>query len=194
MDAVGDVADWNLFFNSPGPEVSPHSAGDMAVERADRIGSPRELESQDGHTKRFVVVLRLDAAQTQELFAGDTEFVSERPEMFLDQRRAKTVVAGRDGCVSRKNGLPCGFAERVVKAHAVVVHSLADDFKRSKRAVAFIEVIDAGSDAQRSQNSNSTYAEHEFLANSSPFIASIESSRQFSILGIIAFDVAVEQI
>jgi hypothetical protein len=63
VDAVGDVADGDLLFDAPRPEVRPHAPRDVAMKRADRVGPPRKLQADHGHAKWLVLVLRLDAAQ-----------------------------------------------------------------------------------------------------------------------------------
>ena len=59
--------------------------------------------------------------------------------------------------------------------------------------MAFVQVINTWVDTERSQGLNSADADNQFLTDSSPFIAAIESTRQFAILWSVSFDIAIEQ-
>src|SRR5262245_26771230 len=83
--AVGDVADRNFLFHPPRPQRRPHSSRNVAVKLAHGVGAARNLEADDRHRERFVVILRLDTSQTHELLVTDTELIAQRTQMLLDE-------------------------------------------------------------------------------------------------------------
>ena len=149
MHAVGDVADGNFLFHAPRPEVRPHPPRNMAVQIAHGVRAARELESQHGHAERFVVVLRLDAADAHQLVERDAQLVAQRSEMLFDQVLVEAVVSGGHGRVRGEDRMLGDIAQRGVEGHAVVLHPLAAGFQRGERAMPFVQVINAGRDAQR---------------------------------------------
>ena len=58
VDAVGDVADRHVLLGRVGEERLPHPPRDRAVQGADAVGVPRELQGQHGHAERLVGVAR----------------------------------------------------------------------------------------------------------------------------------------
>ena len=194
VNAVGDVADGDFFFDAPRPEVGPHAAGDVAVQSADGVGAARELEADDRHAERFVFVLRFDAAEAHELCGRDAELVAKRAEMFFDEVRGEPVVAGGHGRVGGEDGVMGDFAEGFVEREAVVGHALANDFERGEGAVAFVQVVDARHDAERAKRFDAADAEHEFLADAGAHVAAVEARGEVAILQAVAFDIAIEQV
>ena len=193
VHAVGDVADRNFFLDAPRPERGPHPPRNVPVQLAHRVGPPRHLEADDGHRERLLIVLRLDAPQAHELLVADAELIAQRAQMLFDQAAVKAVVTGGHRRVRGEDGLAGDFAQGVVEPHAVVVHPLANHFQRAERAVPFVEVIDAGRDAQGPQRLHAADAQHQLLANAGPLVAAIQPARQLAVLRAVAFDVAVEQ-
>ena len=106
----------------------------------------------------------------------------------------EAIVAGGHGRVRGEDGVLGDFAERFVERQPVVGHPLADHFQRGERAVAFVQVIDAGHDAQRPQRLHAADAEHQLLANAGPHVAAVEPRGQLAVLRAVAVDVAIEQV
>ena len=78
-----------------GQRCGPHPPRNVAVKLAHGVGPPRDLEPDDRHAERLVLVLRLDAAQAHELLVADAELIAQRAQMLFDQAAVKPVVAGR---------------------------------------------------------------------------------------------------
>src|SRR5207253_10510983 len=104
---------------------------------------------------------------------ADAELIAQRTQMFFNQAAMKAVMTSRDGRVCREDGLAGNLAQGIIESHAVVVHPLANDLQRSKRTVAFVQVIDARRDAQRSQCLHPADAENQLLPNARPLVAAI---------------------
>ena len=115
VDAVGDVADGDFLLDAPRPEMGPHAARDVAVQRAHGVGAPRELQADDGHAERFVLVLRLDAAEAHQLGGRNAELVAQRAQVLFDQAGVEAVVAGGDGRVRGEDRVLGDFAEGFVE-------------------------------------------------------------------------------
>src|SRR6185503_17196187 len=63
-----------------------------------------------------------------------------------------------------------------------------------KRGVAFVGMPDAGSNSQRSQDTNSTNAEDDLLPDPMFFVAAIQARRQFTIPVRVLVDIGVHEI
>ena len=60
--------------------------------------------------------------------------------------------------------------------------------------MAFVQVVDAGHDAQRAQRLDAADAEHELLADAGADVAAVEPRGELAVLRAVAVDVAVEQV
>ena len=194
VDAVGDVADGDFLLDAPRPEVGPHPPGDVAVQVAHGVGPAGELQPQHGHAERLVLVLRLDAPQAHQLLGRDAQLVAQRAEVLFDQVAVEAVVAGGHGRVRGEHRVLGHLAQRRVEAHAVVLHPRADGFQRGERAVAFVEMIDAGRDAQGLQCPHAAHAGHQLLADAGAVVAAVEPRGQLAVLGAVARHVAIQQV
>ena len=116
------------------------------------------------------------------------------PKMFFDEVRREPIVPGGDRRVRGEDGAVGDFAEGFVEREAVVAHPLANHFERRERAVAFVEVIDAGHDVERAERLHAADAEHQLLADAGSHVAAVEPRRQLAVLRAVAVDVAIEQI
>ena len=142
MNTVGDVTNRAFLFISPRPQVRPHSAGNRSVQLADRVGSPGHLQPDHRHAKRFFGILRIDAPQAHQLFVGQTQLITQRPQVFFDQLGSESVVSGWHGCVSGEYGLRSDIAEGVFKRSARRLPSAGEQPPMGpKRTVAFVQVI-----------------------------------------------------
>ena len=181
VDAVGDVSDGDFFLDAPGPEVRPHAAGDVAVQVADGVGAAGKLQPQHGHAEGLVLVLRLDPPQAHQLLGRDAQFVAQRAEVLLDQVAVEAVVAGGHGRVGGEDGVLRHLAQGGVEAHAVVLHVVADGLQRGEGAVALVEMIDAGHDAQRLQRAHAADAGDQLLADAGAVVAAVEPGGQLPV-------------
>src|SRR5208282_293903 len=75
VDAVGNVSNGNRIFGLARGESGPHGAGNFTVQRGNRVGSPREFQTEHGHAETFVAFGML-ASQRHETSLGKTEGVA----------------------------------------------------------------------------------------------------------------------
>jgi hypothetical protein len=88
----------------------------------------------------------------------------------------------------------CWATQRLVEADAVGLHHVADGFQRGERAVSFVQVINAGRDAQGLQCPRAADPQHQLLADARAVVASVKPAGQVAVFGAVAVDVAVEQV
>ena len=60
--------------------------------------------------------------------------------------------------------------------------------------MAFVQMIDARRDSQRAKGFHTTDTKQQLLANASPLVAAIETICQLAVLGLVTFDVGIQQI
>ena len=152
-----------------------------------------ELERQHRHAERLAAVRRVDAAEPHEALVVEPERFAQRTEVLVDERRREAVVAGRHRRVRREDDLRRDAADRLPRVDAFGGHPLAHELERGERAVALVQVQDAGRDAQRRQRAHAADAEQQLLPDADALVAAVEPRRQLAILGLVAVDVRVEQ-
>ena len=95
MHPVGDGYDGHLIFRQRWKYISPHLAGDFAVQCADSVNMVGQPQGQHGHTEIFLVVLRFLPPQAQKLFPAQIQRARIIAEVPIHQLRRKHVVARR---------------------------------------------------------------------------------------------------
>src|ERR1700736_441354 len=70
---------------------------------------------------------------------------------------------------------------------------MANGFEHSEPAMSFVEVQNAGSNAQGAEGSEPANAEQQLLANANASIASVEPRGEFAILRSVAFDIRIKK-
>ena len=193
MHAVGDVADGNGVRGLAGKERPPHLARDLAVQRRDGVGAARELQAEDGHAERFLVVGGIDAAEAHEILVSNAELLAQRPEVLLDQVRREAVVAGGHGRVGGEDDLAGNLHRGGFEVDALFLHTVADGLEDGEAAVAFVEVEHAGRDAHRLDGAETADTEQQLLTDAGARVASVEARSEFAVLGRVALNVGVEQ-
>ena len=166
----------------------------MAVEGAHRVGPPRHFQPEHRHAERLLVVLGLHAAEAHEMIVRDAQRVAHRSEVLFHQAAVEPVMAGGHRCVGREDGLPGHLADGVVERESVTVHPHPHGLERREDGVPFVEVIDARHDSHRTDRPHAADAEHNFLADTYPRVAAVETARELAVLGRVALDIAIEQV
>ena len=91
-------------------------------------------------------------------------------------------MPGRHRRVRREDDLRRDAPERFPRVDAFGLHPLADQLERGERAVPFVEVDDAGRDAQRVERAHAADAEQQLLADADAIVAAVEPRGQLAIL------------
>ena len=69
----------------------------------------------------------------------------------------------------------------------------ANRFQNRESTVAFVQVQNAGRDAHGVESAEAADAQQQFLANADARISAIQARGEFAVLGMVAFNVGVEQ-
>ena len=78
VDAIGDVADRQRALKLPAIESPPHGAGDVAMQRRDGVGMPRELQPDHRHAEILVLVSGVFAPQSHQPVVVNTQLLAQR--------------------------------------------------------------------------------------------------------------------
>src|SRR4051812_831879 len=113
--------------------------------------------------------------------------------MFLDQPGIEAIMSCGYGSVRGEYDFPGDPRNRGIEGDAFVFHAHADRFQHRKSAVAFVEMKDAGRNAESLQSPQSAHTKEQFLANTDTQIAAIQAGCKFAVLRSVAFDIGVEQ-
>ena len=112
VHAIGDVADGHRVFRPFGIEATPHGARNLAVQRADRVHAPRQLQAQHRHAEGLAVVRGMLAAEAHQVLVRDAQLLAQRAQVLFDQVGAEAVVAGGHRRVRGKDHLARNLARR----------------------------------------------------------------------------------
>ena len=193
VDAVGDVADGDLFLRRAGIKRLPHVAADLAVQFAHAVGGARHFEREHRHAKRFLQILRVHPAQAQKFGEGNGQLLPVQLEGVIHQALAEPVVAGLDRRVGGENALLLGGGQGVGQV-LPGGHFFADQFQGEKGRVAFVHVEDRRLHAELAQQADAADAEQDFLHHPHRAVAAINARRQIAeMLGVVGM-VGVQQI
>ena len=106
VHAVGDVADRHVLLGEVRVQRLPHSPRDHAVQGADAVGVPRQLQCQHGHAERLVRIGGIHPAQPHEVIEREMQPFADLAEVLLDQAGGKAIVSGSDRRVGGEDGHP----------------------------------------------------------------------------------------
>ena len=139
MHAVRDVADRNFFFALPRPQASPHAAADDAMQCRDCVRLAAEFESEHCHAEGLAMILRVDSAKPQQRVASETQLITQRADVLIDQTAVEAIVSRFDRRMSREDALGFAGGQRVCK-FLPGRHLFADQLEREERRMAFVHV------------------------------------------------------
>jgi hypothetical protein len=151
------------------------------------------FEREHGHAKGLTVIGGVDAAETHELVVVEAERFAQRTEMLVDEGRREPIVSCRHRRMGREDDLCRDSSQRFPCIDTFDTHPLSNELERREGAMTFVQVQDAGRDAERAQHANATNAEQQFLADPDALVAAVQPRGKLAILRLIAFDVRIEQ-
>ena len=121
------------------------------------------LERQHGHAEPFTRVVRVHASEREQRVIRQPQAVAHRTEVLFDEIGREAIVAGRHRRVRREHHLRGDATGGFLEADAFGVHPAPNEFEGRERAVAFVEVDDAGRDAERGERLDAADAEQQLL-------------------------------
>ena len=128
-----------------------------------------------------------------ELVAADAQLVPVACEVFVDEIERKRVIAGRHGCVRRKDRLGFDLLECIHEGDARG-DQLTGQFEHQECRVSFVHVPDRRCDAQLTQCAYTAHTQHQLLGHTHIVISAVQAGRQFAVARAVGVDVGVHQI
>ena len=139
-------------------------------------------------------VVRVDPAEAHEVIVAEAASIRAADRDALrSSAGVKAVVAGRHRRVGGEDDLRRDAADRFGRLDALGLHPLPHQLERRERAVPFVEMHDAGRDAERRERAHAADAEQQFLADAHAAVAAVEARGQLAVLRAVALDVRIEQ-
>ena len=83
---------------------------------------------------------------------------------------------------------------RCLKRQARILNEQASALKGQERSVAFVHVVDRGSQIHRAQQTHATATEHDLLLDARLTIAAVEVARDVAVLLAVLRQGSIEQI
>ena len=152
VDAVGDVSDRHFVRRPARKERLEEMAADFAMQTADAIDRAAAADGQIGHVESLRRVVRVLAAQGQQVLELDADsLLRVAAEVLLDEGRGETVETGGHRRVGgEKVPRPRG-GQRGFEGLPGLLHETARALQHGEGRVAFVQVTDFRLDAQRAQ-------------------------------------------
>ncbi len=147
--AVGDMPDGNFVLGLAGIEAGPHGARNLAVQRGDRVGAPRQFQAEHGHAEILIAVAGIFPTQFHQAVCGNTQGFAQRSQMFFHQFGVEAIMAGGHWSVSGKDHFAGNPGHGLIKADSLILHATANGLQHREAAVAFVQVQNARRDAHR---------------------------------------------
>ena len=147
------------------------------MQRRHCIGAPREPQCQHRHTKQFVRIVGILAAQSHQAFLGESQGLAKRPDVLLDQTGIETVVPGWYWSMRGEHHFARHSRHRRVKRDAFLLHPHANRFQHRKCAVPFVQVKNAGRNSQSFESAQSAHAQQQLLTNADAEVAAVQPRR-----------------
>ena len=159
------------------------------------IHSSASPNCQIGHVEAFRRVVRIMAAEREQIIQCDAEFLhGVTAQVLFDERLSEPVKAGghRRVCskdVPRSSSSQCNF-----KRLTCILHKISCAFQHSEGGVPFVQVTYFRLKAERTQQPPSADPKHHFLFQAQFRSAPIEFACNASMNGGVCSVVAVQQV
>ena len=165
------------------------------MQSADTVDCSAATHRQIRHVERFEVIVRILAAQRQQIPQADIQRIG---------RIARQILLHQRGCEPIETGGYCGMrGEHVARArrdqrriewHAIVEHEHARAVQYGQRGMPFIQMAHIGAQIQGIEQAPAADAEHDLLLQPKLGAAAIELAGDATACGVIRNVIAVEQV
>ena len=150
VDAVGHVSDRHLVRRPARKERRKEMPAHLSVQAAHAIDRPASADRQIGHVEVLRRVVRVLAAQRQQIVERDAELLpGVAAEAVLDQGRSETVEAGGHRRVRGEEIARARDGQRDLEGLPGRLHETPRAFQHGERRMPFIQVADLRLDAER---------------------------------------------
>ena len=164
MDAVGHVPD-GYFFHRPAlvhrlKQVTAY----VAMQGTYTIHRPAPAYRQIGHVERFQRIVRMPAAQGQQIAGLNAQFLlGIRAKVLRNERRVKTVKTGHHRRVRREKVPGSGDGQCVLEGQPGFLHAAPRALQNHEGRMPLIQVTDLRLEAKRLEHPPATDPEQYFL-------------------------------
>ena len=133
---------------------------DFSMQTAHAIHRPAAANGQISHVKTFRRVVRILAAQGQQVVEGNSEFLLRiTAEVLLDERRSETIKASGHRRVGGKKISRARGGQRDFKRLRIFLHETAGTFQHRKGRMTFVQMTDIRLDAECGEQSPAANAQ-----------------------------------
>ena len=175
------------------PHRREHRARHLAVQLADRVGRAGRPDRQRRHVelRRRRRCRRRRAPGSDR---GSAPSVPQQPARCFSTRwnGNASCPAGTGVCVV--NIVVWRISSSASSNDRALLDQIADPLQHDEAGVAFVQVEDAGVDAERLQRADAADAEDDLLLDARLAIAAVEARRQLAIPRRVLFEIGVEQV
>ena len=195
MDAVGHVSDRDLFRRPVRKQRLEQMPAHLAMQATHAIHRPAAANRQISHVERFRRIVRILAAQGQQIVAAYTKLRACIPaEVLLDQRRRETIEAGSHRRVRGEQIARTGDGQRDLEVVPGFLHETARTFQHRERRMPFVQVADFRLDAERREQPPSANPEQHFLFQAQLRPAAVKLAGNAAMHRVIRCIIAVQQV
>ena len=163
VDAVGDVPDRNFLDRAARKEIREQFAAHLAVQPTHAVDAGRPANREVRHVERFGIVVRLHAAQAEDLADAYVHLGCERREVTDDVAGIEPVEGCGDRRVGGEHGARARDGQRDVERYVLFPHDPPGAFQHGKCRVPFVEVTDVRIESQLAQQPPAAEPERHLL-------------------------------
>ena len=141
VDAVGDVADVQLFGEEALPDGGEHLLRDAAVQQAHTVGFLTGIQCEDAHGE-LLVALGILTAEADEVMPRDAETPRDVAEVLAEELLVEVVMTSGDG---RVTGVDRGGADELksfVEGKTFALDVVQEALYAHEGSVTFVHVVD----------------------------------------------------
>ena len=152
VDSVGHVSDGHFVLRPVRKKRLKEVPADFPMQATHAIHRPAPADCQIGHVESLRRVVRILAAQGQQIVECYAEFLLGIPtEVLLDESRSETIKAGGHCRVGGEEVPRSRDGQRDFEGLPGLFHETAGAFQHGEGRMPFIQVTDFRLDAQRAR-------------------------------------------
>ena len=195
VDSVGHVSDGHFVRGPVRKERLKEMPADFPVQATHAIDRPAPADRQIGHVETLRRVVRVLAAQGQQIVEWYAELLlGIATEVLLDEGRRKTVKAGGHRRVGGEEVACSRDGQGDFEGLPGLFHETAGAFQHGEGRMPFIQVADFRLDAERGEQPPSANPEEQFLLEAQLRPAAIQLAGNPSMRGEVRRVIAVQQV
>ena len=193
VDAVGDVADVQLFGEEALPDGGEHLLRDTTVQQAHAVGFLTGIQCEDAH-RELLVALGILTAEADEVMPRDAETPRDVAEVLAEELLVEVVVTSGDGRVTGVDRGGADELESFVEGKTFALDVVQEALYAHEGSVTFVHVVDVLRDAEAVEEEHTTDTEEVLLLHTVLPVTAIELVCDGAVPFAILWDVSVEEV